>query len=138
MTPATSVSYTPFGRHVAILELDGPCTGADCCRELVGLAARAVEADRTGLVIDLRRASGLGADLLEAILEIQRAADISGWRVAVVRPAVGPLRQLFRSTDLDIAVTHVSTRATAIVSVMSGLRKGAHLPPDAHAELEPA
>lgn len=81
-------------------------------------ASEAVERDRTGIVIDLRRATGLGADVLQTICEIDRAAHRCGWRVVVVKPSAGPLRTLFFSEALDMGLTLATTRATALIWAM--------------------
>jgi|1186.fasta_scaffold12524_3 hypothetical protein len=118
MLQPTSVTTTPFGRHVAILSLSGPCSGAGVCEELVAQATRAVESDRTGLVVDLRDATGLGADVLETIRDIDRAGHRCGWRLVVVRPFSGPLRTLFFSEALDLGLTLSSSRAHALLWAM--------------------
>ena len=92
----SSVTSVPFGRHAATISLSGPCAGSALCEELVAAVAEAVEGNRTGIVIDLRRATGLGADVLQTICDIDRTGDRCGWRVVVVKPSAGPLRSLAR------------------------------------------
>jgi hypothetical protein len=118
MLQPTSVTTTPFGRHVAILSLSGPCSGAGVCEQLVAAATEAVESDRTGLVVDLRDATGLGADVIEVIRDIDRTAHRCGWRLVVVKPCSGPLRTLFFSEALDLGLTLASTRAVALLWAM--------------------
>lgn len=118
MLKPSSVTSIPFGRHAVTIGLSGACTGAAVCQDLVGAASAAVEGDRTGIVIDLRRATGLGADVLEIIRDIDRAGDRCGWRVVVVKPSAGPLRTLFFSEALDMGLTMATTRAIALLWAM--------------------
>jgi hypothetical protein len=108
----------PFGRHAATISLTGACTGSAVCEDLVAAVADAVEANRTGLVIDLRAATGLGADVLQTIRDIDQAGDRCGWRVVVVKPSAGPLRTLFFSEALDMGLTMATTRALALLWAM--------------------
>ena len=114
----SSVTSSPFGRHAVTIRLIGPCTGQAVSRDLIAAASDAVESNRTGIVIDLRRATGLGADVLETIRDIDRTGQRCGWRVVVVRPSSGPLRTLFFSEALDMGLTLATTRATALILTM--------------------
>ena len=118
MLKPSSVTSAPFGRHTVTITLSGPCTGDAICRELLAAASTAVERDRTGIVIDLRRATGLGGDVLQAIRDIDRAGTRCKWRVVVVKPSAGPLRTLFFSEALDMGLTLATTRATALIWAM--------------------
>jgi hypothetical protein len=120
-----TVGCAPFGRHVAVISLTGPCRGPEAGENLVRAVAQAVEADRTGLVVDARDATGLGADVLSALVDIDRAAAQADWRVALVRPDRGPLRVLFREIELDLTMPVFTTRATAILWTMASRRYGA-------------
>jgi hypothetical protein len=120
-----AISYAPFGRHVAVLALAGPCIGTQAREQLIRATARAVEADRTSIVIDSRDAATLGVEVISAIQDIDRAAMKAGWRVALVRPGQGVLRDLFREIDLDLAMPVFTTRATAILWTMA--RRGARV-----------
>ena len=118
MLKPSSVTSAPFGRHAVTISLSGPCTGEAVRRDLLAAATAAVENDRTGIVIDLRRATGLGGDVLQAIRDIDRTGERCGWRVVVVRPSAGPLRTLFFSEALDMGLTLATTRATALILAM--------------------
>jgi hypothetical protein len=120
-----TVGCAPFGRHVALISLTGPCRGTEAGEELVRAVARAVEADRTGIVVDARDATGLGTDVLTALVDIDRAAAPAGWRLALVRPDRGPLRVLFREIELDLTMPVFTTRALAILWTMASRRYSA-------------
>jgi hypothetical protein len=62
--------------------------------------------------------TGLSAEVLQAIRDIDTASHRCGWRVVVVKPSAGPLRTLFFSEALDMGLTLATTRATALISVM--------------------
>ena len=74
--------------------------------------------------MDARDATGLGADVLTALVDIDRAAAPAGWRVALVRPDRGPLRVLFREIELDLTMPVFTTRALAILWTMASWRYG--------------
>lgn len=118
MLQPTSVTSRPFGRHAVTVMLSGACSGPVVCQRLVDAVSRSVEVDRTGIVIDLRGATGLGGDVLEIIRDINRTGDRHGWRVVVVKPGGGPLRTLFFSDALKMDMRLVGTRRAALLWAM--------------------
>lgn len=84
---------------------------------IIDAVCSAVEANQTGIVLDLRAVSYLDSTALTALLQTQKQAEHSRWSIALVRPRDSGVWRLFELTALTTRFAFFDTRTAALLHV---------------------